>query len=165
MLFSKINIGDYMVYFYIFILKIIENMISTLRAIIISNGKKILGAILLFIVSIIWIISNSITIININIISILVFSFGSLFGSLIGSIIEEKLAFGNCLIICISSINIYDILRKKGYIITTINGNGMTGTKNIMLIILKRKRLKQILNTIKSLDNDAIIINAYTNID
>ena len=60
-----------MVYLYIFICKILENSIGTLRMIIVSNGKKIEGAILNFILSFIWIISISLVVLNNNIYKIL----------------------------------------------------------------------------------------------
>jgi uncharacterized protein YebE (UPF0316 family) len=153
-----------MIYLLIFLLKIIENMVSTLRILVLSNGNKVTSSILLFLTSIIWIISSSITIININLISVFVFSIGSLLGSYIGSILEEKIALGMCLIICISSYNIASILRKNGYIITSMNGSGMNGDKNIMFIVIKRKELKELYNNILLLDRSAIILKEYTNI-
>ena len=52
-----------MVYLSIFIFKIIEDALATLRLIVVSNGKKVFGAILQFIVTLIWIIltGNSFT--------------------------------------------------------------------------------------------------------
>ena len=55
-----------MIYFFIFSAKLLENAISTLRLIVVSSGKKIFGAILNLIVSIIWIFSTSLAIINIK---------------------------------------------------------------------------------------------------
>lgn len=153
-----------MIYLLIFLLKIVENMVSTLRILVLSSGNKIMSSILLFLTSIIWIISSSITIINISLISIIVFSFGSLLGSYIGSILEERIALGICLVICISSYNIDSILRKNGYIITSMCGSGMNGDKNIMFIVIKRKKLKELYNNILLLDKDAIILKEYTNI-
>ena len=53
-------------YILIFILKIIENTLSTLRLIIVSNGKKKIGAILNGFIATVWIFSISITIIDVN---------------------------------------------------------------------------------------------------
>ncbi|MBP3765947.1 MAG: DUF2179 domain-containing protein [Bacilli bacterium] len=153
-----------MIYVIIFILKIIENMISTLRIIFVSNQNKIIGSILLFLSSVIWILSSSITIINIDLISILVFSIGSFIGAYLGVFLEEKIALGTFLIICITSSNIEDKLRNMGYIITSLSGNGKDGIKNILFIVINRKNVKELFNSINKLDNKAIIINEYTNI-
>ena len=93
---------NYMIYLFIFICKILENSIATLRLIIVSNGKKIEGAILNFILSFIWIISTSLVVLNNNIYKILIFAIGSLIGSYIGSILEEKIALGNNMLYIIS---------------------------------------------------------------
>lgn len=153
-----------MIYIIIFILKILENMISTLRIIFVSNENKLIGSILLFISSIIWILSSSITIININLISILVFSLGSFIGAYSGIFLEEKIALGTLLIICITSFKIEDKLRNMGYIVTSLKGDGIKGNKNILFIVIERKNIKELLNNINELDNKAIVLNEYTNI-
>ena len=60
-----------MIYFFIFLAKILENTLSTLRIVVLGIGKKITGAVLLFLVCIVWILSNGLTIANINIYSII----------------------------------------------------------------------------------------------
>lgn len=90
------NSGDEMIYLLIFIFKMLENTILTLRIILVSNGKKCYGAILQVIVMIIWALTTSYVIINIkhNLLSLIPFSVGSGIGSYLGSLIEEKLALG-----------------------------------------------------------------------
>ena len=53
-----------MTYLLIFIMKVIENALATLRVIIVSNGKKLIGAILSLLMSIIWVISTSLVVQN-----------------------------------------------------------------------------------------------------
>lgn len=159
-----INIGDFMNYLLILFLKILENTLATLRLILVSNGKKWLGAILLFITSIIWIISSHIAIIDLNITMVLIFSLGSLIGSYIGSVLEEKLAFGNNVIFCISEKRITIDLRNLGYIVTEMEGNGIESKKFILMVVLKRKQNKEFIQNINSLDSNAIIISGNTNI-
>ena len=81
------------IYILIFICKIIENTLSTLRIIILSKGRKKLGAILQGIVATIWIFSARIIILNINddIMKIFAFILGSIIGSYVGSLVEEHL--------------------------------------------------------------------------
>ena len=75
----------------IFVSKIIENTLSTLRLILVSKGKKKIGALLQGLVASIWIFSTSIVITNINkdIYNIIFFITGSMLGSYLGSTIEE----------------------------------------------------------------------------
>ena len=153
-----------MKYLIIFILKIIENSLATLRLILVSNGKKWLGAFLLFTTSIIWIVSSHIAIIDINISMVLIFSVGSLLGSYIGSILEEKMAIGNNMLICITQKQMSEILRQNGYIITKVEGYGKDSKKEVLFVILKRNQNKDLISLIRSLDQEAIIVSEHTNI-
>ena len=153
-------------YILIFIFKVIENTLSTLRIILVANGKKLFGAILQGIIAIIWVISARIVIINIkeDPIKIIFFALGSLVGSYIGSLIEEKMALGSSLITAIineeESNLISRTLRKKGYIINTINSNNKERTITITVL---RKNINKVSNIIKMIDNDAIIISQNIN--
>lgn len=80
-----------MTYIIIFLFKFIENTLSTIRIIILSKGKKLLGAFLQGIVTLVWAISISMTIMDINDYKkILFFCLGASTGSYVGSYIEEK---------------------------------------------------------------------------
>ncbi len=68
-------------------------MLSTVRIIVIAKNKKILGAILNGLISLVWIFSTSMVISNINknILKIISFCLGAIIGSYLGSIIENKI--------------------------------------------------------------------------
>ena len=138
-----------MIYLYIFICKILENSIGTLRLIIVSNGKKLEGAILNFILSLIWIISTSLVVLNNNIYKILIFAIGSLIGSYIGSLLEEKIALGN---------NMLFVVSKKYKKISKLENTYLIN-KDILMIMVKRKKRKEIIDKILNIDNKAIIIS------
>lgn len=149
------------IYIAIFLSKIIENAVSTLRLIVVANGKKKLGALLQGVVALVWIISTGMVIIDINkdILKIVFFCLGSMFGSYLGSVIEEKIALGSNMLICITK-EIYenDIKNKLNkYKITTICEKD--NNYSILLILLKRKEIKNISNVIKSIDKNCIIIS------
>lgn len=151
-------------YFIIFSLKVIENALATLRLILVSNGKKLLGAILIFITSIIWVLTAGMVIVNINedAFKVLFFCLGSFVGSYVGSYIENKLALGSNLIICIidqEELPIIDKLRDKGFGITTIPGYGKDNKKYVLLIFEKRKKRIEITNEIIELSNSCMIIS------
>ena len=157
-------------YILIFIFKIIENTLSTLRIILVSNGKKIIGAILQGIASIVWVISTSLVVINIqkDPLKILAFTSGALIGSYIGSIIEEKLALGTNIITTIINKNLTEkiiyALKKQKHEAIILNGKNIYEQKNILLIIVKRKQNQNIIKLIKNIDKSAKIIieNAIT---
>lgn len=148
------------IYIFIFLAKIIENAIATLRLIVVSNGKKMLGAVLNFIISIIWLISTSLVVVDFkDPIKIIVFALGSFLGSFIGSLMEEKIAIGSNMLFTITSLDKTDLIKNElsnlKYNTYVLNSND----KNILIIMVLRKNRKQVLDIIKQIDNEAIIIS------
>ena len=147
-------------YLLIFFLKLIENALATLRLILVSNGKKLLGSILQFICSLIWVVSTIVVVDNLNkdVLKIFVFALGCLAGSYVGSFLEEKLALGNNMIICITSFDIMDEIRKNGFALTSTKGTGINETKNILFITISRKKKQNLIDLLRKLDENCFII-------
>lgn len=151
-----------LLYFIIFISKIIENALSTLRMIVVSNGKKKLGAFLNGIIAILWILVTGVVIIDINkdVFKIIFFCLGSIVGSYLGSVIEEKIALGSNMILAIIEskyINLIEnILNNKDYYTTFIDSKNKD--ISLLIIMVRRKKVNQILKTIKRIDENAIVI-------
>lgn len=150
-----------LIYMAIFFSKIIENAIGTLRLIVVANGKKKLGALLQGIVALVWIFVTGIVIIDINkdLLKILFFVIGSIVGSYLGSIIEEKIALGSNMLICITKERNEKYIKDKlnNYQITTICEKD--NNYSILLIVLKRKEIRKISKLLKGIDKDIIIIS------
>ena len=153
---------NFLIYFAIFIFKIIEDALATLRLIVVSNGKKKLGAILQFLVTLIWIILTSSVLIGLkdDIFKAIAFAFGSLFGSYLGSVLEEKIALGtNIFMVEIEnskSLKLIDILEKEKFNTSRVrSGND----KNTILVVTGRRKDKgKIVSLIRKIDEKAIIL-------
>ena len=150
-----------LIYLAIFLSKIIENAVGTLRLIVVSNGKKKLGALLQGIVAIVWIFGTGIVIVDINkdLFKIVIFVIGSIVGSYLGSIIEEKIALGSNMLICITKDKNEKIIKNKlnTFQITTICEKD--NNYSILLIVLKRKEITKISKILKKIDKNIIIIS------
>lgn len=149
----KNNNGDLMIYLAIFLSKIIENSLATLRIIVVSNGKKKLGAILQGLVALVWILVTGVVIIDVNkdIFKIIAFCLGSITGSYFGSLLEEKIALG-MVKITIDSIHYRSIYK-------ILNNYNPSIKKNKITIILKRKDIKTIISIIQKIDKNATIVS------
>ena len=154
------------IYLFIFLCKIAENMIATLRIIIINNNRKIMGALLQFTNTLIWILGTSLVIVDINkdILKILIFAVGSLVGSYLGSKMEEKLSLGDNLFICMTENKIDTMIRNNGYAVTLVKGKGLESKKNILFIVLPRYQNKQFMDLMKKIDPYASIVFLRTSI-
>lgn len=149
-------------YFTIFISKIIENALSTLRLIVVAKGKKIFGAILQFIIAFVWVITTGIVVVNIkeDPYKIIFFALGSLIGSYIGSIVEEKIALGNDLITVISNKYENEIIKElANNDLSVFKINGYINNKKIPILFItnEKKKRKNIIKIIKKIDNNSII--------
>lgn len=157
-------------YLAIFIAKIIENTLSTLRLIVVAKGKKLFGAILQFIIAFVWVITTGIVVVNVkdDPLKVVFFAFGSLIGSYLGSFIEEKIALGNDLIKIIIDKSEHERINNelsKKYFVTSIIGQKQNQDIVILLVIAKKKARNNIISLIQQLDKKAIItIEAIKNV-
>lgn len=154
-----------LLYIIIFIAKVIENAVGTLRLIVVSNGKKVLGAILQGIIAIIWICVTGVVVTNImeDPFKIVAFSLGSIVGSYLGSILEEKIALGNNLLMIITEqrneVTLTNKIREQDYAVTVVDAKGKDTDKSILLVFLPRKKIHVITKLTKQIDNNSLILS------
>ena len=148
-------------YLLIFFSKIIENTFSTLRIIVVANGKKKLGAILQGIVALVWIFVTGAVIVDVgkDPIKVIFFCLGTIIGSYLGSLLEEKLAIGNNNLICIIS-NKYEKKLKKLF---KYNKLYLNNKYSLFILNFKRKNRNKVLSTIKHIDSNSVIITENSN--
>ncbi len=151
------------IYAGIFICKIIEDALSTLRIIVVANGKKTVGAVLQFIIALIWVIVTGTVIINVqeDPWKILFFALGSLAGSYIGSYIEEKIALGtNVFMVETDEAIAKELIKKIKRSKLKVNSvKGSKEGKSLLMITSPRKKTNEVIEIIRSLDEKAIIIS------
>lgn len=152
------------IYFTIFISKVIENSLATLRLIVVANGKKVLGAFLQFAIALVWIVVTGMVVVNLtkDPLKIVFFALGSFVGSYCGSLIEEKLAMGDSMLIGITKKDNEDILtsaiRDEGYAVTVLEGNGLEQTSSVLMIVVPRKKRNTVVRMIKNIDHKSMIV-------
>src|SRR4030042_5536128 len=145
--------------FLIFIARIADVSLGTLRIIFISKGKKYLAPLLGFIEIFIWI--RAITRIFENLYNwtcYFAYAAGFAAGNFIGIVVKEKISLGVELIRIITSKEATDLiraLRERGYGITYITANGSQGEVGIIYSIIKRSDLKEFVEFMKKLNHNA----------
>jgi uncharacterized protein YebE (UPF0316 family) len=137
----------------IFIARIGDVSINTLRIIYMLHGKKWISTILGFFESLIWVLAISQIFQNIDsTITYFAYAGGFACGVYVGMIIEEKLAIGRVVVRVIEpSINndLISFLDQNGYRYSNILGQSKEGEVNILFTVIKREKLKTIINIIK----------------
>ncbi|HHT39075.1 MAG: DUF5698 domain-containing protein [Acholeplasmatales bacterium] len=159
---------DPLILILIFVFKIIEVTVSTLRIILINKGFRKIGVILAAVEIILWLIlaSTVITGISESPMKGVAYGLGFIFGVFTGSILEEKLAFGKVLIQAITPIEnghiIAASLRKNGYGVTILDGKGKEEKRLILMILANRRDISIAVSTIKEIEPTAMIVSHET---
>lgn len=153
-----------MTYIFIFFAKTLENALCTFRLIVVSNGKKLLGALLNAVISFIWVITTGMVVMKgFHIKKIVAFLAGCFLGSYLGSYFEEKMALGNNLLLCITSDQKRNLLEQKlqfsGFKCTYTRAGSKENIQNILFIFVPRKKIKNVLKIIHQVDETAIVFS------
>lgn len=159
--------GDMMIYILIFFLKLLENAIGTIRMIVCTNGKKFIGAILQFLIGIVWVVSASLTITDMmnDPFKIFIFALGSAVGSYVGCFVEEQIALGDVVFFAITKDEkVLDILEKENLSFTVFLGSGVKQESYIIILAIPRKRKKEVISLLKNQDEKIMIISEFADI-
>lgn len=148
----------------IFVAKIVEVTIGTLRQILVVKGYR-KSAVLLAIMEIflwVFIASKVITGLSEKPLNGIAYGLGFAAGVYLGSIIEQKLAFGMLLVQTITTDKkggeIASALREKGYGVTTVDAKGKVDSRKILMIYANRRGSQEIVEQILLIDPTAMIV-------
>lgn len=138
----------------IFLARIIDVSIGTIRIIFVSRGKKYLAPILGFCETVIWLIAMGQIMQNVsNIVCYIAYGAGFAAGTLVGMIIEEKLALGILvlrIILTEKDDSVKENLIKNGFGITVVDAHGANGKVKLIYTVIKRKSLDKVTQIIES---------------
>lgn len=144
-----------LIYIGIFLAKLIEVSLATLRAVLNNRGQKLVAATIGFFEVMLWIYLASIVLKDVSSdpLKVVVYCLAFSCGNYVGVTLEEKIALGMSVIeILVSETeakNLAKILRDEGYGVTTIESYGKEDKKVIVKTYLKRKQLNHAVSIIK----------------
>ncbi len=137
----------------IFLARVIDVTLGTIRIISVSRGNRILAPIVGFFEILIWLLAMGQIMQNLtNPIYYIAFAAGFAVGNFVGIYIEDKLAMGTSLIQVITQKDCNELvtcLHSTGYGVTTVQAQGAKGTVKIVYIVAKRKEVCDITKVIK----------------
>jgi uncharacterized protein YebE (UPF0316 family) len=150
-------------YIAIFLAKILEVSLMTVRTVLITRGEKVYGSIIGFVEVVIWLYVVSVVLVGIkdDPIRMIVYALGFACGNYLGSFLEEKLALGILTINIIAAQEngekIALVLRKQNIGVTSITAEGINEVKKMLVIHTKRKRKNEIIKLIESTEINCVI--------
>jgi uncharacterized protein YebE (UPF0316 family) len=136
----------------IFMARICDVSIGTMRIIFVSKGKRNIAPFLGFFEVLIWIIAISKIMQNLdNYINYVAYAAGFATGNFVGMIIEEKLAMGIQMIRVFAhekGLELVQALNVKGYGATVVEAQGARGNIHLIYTIINRNELANVLDVI-----------------
>jgi uncharacterized protein YebE (UPF0316 family) len=143
----------------IFISRIADQSIGSMRLIFLSKGYRFIAPMLGFFEVIIWLIAVSQIMKHLdNVLCYIAYGAGFAMGNFIGMTLEERISIGTVLVRLIPTLNtneLIDNLRNNNFGLTTVDAEGSKGNVKIIISIINRKDLKDYISIINKTNPNA----------
>lgn len=145
----------------IFVLRIFDVSLDTMRVIFAIRGKRGIAALLGFAQAMIWIfaVGNAVKHLD-SILHIVGYAGGYATGTWVGITIEQAIAYGVAQIRVVSrhaGVEIAEALRARGYGVTEFPGFGRDGSVEIVQSVVQRGQVDGVLEIIEAHDAEAFV--------
>jgi uncharacterized protein YebE (UPF0316 family) len=145
----------------IFLLRVSDMTLDTLRVLFVMRGRKVIAWILGFFQSAIFVLAISSVLSQLdNPLNIIGYAAGFATGVVVGMIIEERLAIGHTHLNIVSSrlgSAIAEHLREQGYAVTEVPARGKDGMVSMLSVSVLRKNTDVVRKLVNEIDPDAFI--------
>jgi uncharacterized protein YebE (UPF0316 family) len=145
--------------FLIFLSRIADQSIGTMRLIFLSKGYRFIAPMLGFFEVIIWLVAVSQIMKHLdNALCYIAYGAGFAMGNFIGMTLEERLSIGTVLVRVIPTVNtdaLIEKLRLNNFGFTTVDAEGSRGGVKIFISIINRKDLKEYISIVNQINPNA----------
>ena len=145
----------------IFVLRVSDMTLDTLRVLMVMRGRKALAWILGFFQAAIFIVAISSVLQNLdNPLNVIGYASGFATGNVVGMLIEERLAIGFTHLSIVSprrGAAVAERLREDGYAVTEIAGRGRDGMVTLLHVGVRRKNVEAARKVVNEVDEEAFI--------
>ena len=146
--------------FLIFISRVFDVSLGTLRIIFVNRGMKYLAPIIGFFEVLIWLIVIGQVMQNLtNVTNYIAYASGFAMGNFVGIFLEQKLAMGIVLLRIITMKNARELIahfRGLGYRVTNVPATANDGKVEIIFLPVKRKDIRNVIAAIKKYNENAL---------
>lgn len=150
---------EYWIPLFIFVARVVDVSMGTLRIIFVSRGMRIRAALLGFVEVLLWLIIVTQIFQNLdNWVNYIAYAGGFSVGTFLGITFERKLKVGTVIIRVITNEDASGLisrLKNAGFMITRVGAEGGNGPVEIIFTIIKRKRWNEAIEIIESFDKEA----------
>ena len=152
---------DILGYLLIFLARLADVSLGTIRMIMVIRGKRIIAACVGFAEVTIYILAISRVLSAMdNLFNVLAYALGFATGNYVGIFLEEKMALGSIIAQVILEHDVEELvekLRDSGFGVTVVEGCGRKGVRHLLSVTLQRKKLSKLYNIIDNHDKKAFV--------
>jgi uncharacterized protein YebE (UPF0316 family) len=139
----------------IFLARIMDVSINTIRIIYVLGGRRLTATLLGFFESFIWLMAIRQIFEHLdNWVCYVAYPGGFAMGILVGMMIEERIAYGKVIVRIITRKDVQELLAyltRNQFRYTRVNTEGLDGPENLVFTVLPRENLEELLATMKSI--------------
>ncbi len=143
----------------IFLSRVIDVSMGTVRVIFVSRGMKYLAPLVGFLEVLVWLLAVGQVMRNLaNPVCYIAYAGGFAMGNYIGIVIADRLSLGLVLVRVITrkdATSLIQFFRDADYGVTTVDAHGKTGQVKIVFTIVPRKELARAVAIIKQFNSQA----------
>lgn len=144
----------------IFVARILDVSLGTVRTILVFRGRKYTAAVIGFVEILIWLVAAREVIHNLDTWYLAVaYAAGFAAGNVVGVHLESKLAIGEELVRAVSrdrSVDLAGELRRRGHAVVELEGRSDETPVEVLLVVEKRRKIPALLRSIDATDPSAI---------
>lgn len=145
----------------IFLLRVSDMSLDTIRVLFVFRGRKGLAWLLGFFQSLLFVIAITSVLANLdNPWNIVAYAAGFATGNVVGMYIENWLAVGHIHMTIFSPFSgprIADELRNVGFGVTEVSGRGRSGMVSVLHVAVLRKKVHEVEKIVLEMDKDAFV--------
>ena len=143
----------------IFLARIVDVSMGTIRILFISRGSKYFAPLIGFFEVLIWLLAIGQIMQNLtNVFCYIAYAGGFAAGTFIGMIIEQRLAVGYIMVRVVTNRDaseLIEYLKSADFGVTHVAARGITGRARVVFSIVKRRNLKKIIEIIREYNPNA----------
>jgi len=158
------SIPVWMLCILIFVLRICDVTLGTVRTVAIVKGYINVAVVLGFFEVLIWVlaVSQVISRINESIFLALAFAGGFAAGNAVGILVERRLAMGTSVVRILSNshgVEIAEAIRGDGHDVTFFQGEGSAGPVTLVYALTPRRQARRMLDCARSIDPELLYVS------
>ncbi len=152
-------VGYFLVPFLIFMVRVTDVSMGTIRIILISRGIRYYASLIGFFEVLIWLFAIGQIMQNLDSpVHYIAYAAGFGLGNFVGITIERKLSFGVRVVRIVThedATELIRVLKDKEYGVTSINGEGTRGPVKMIFSVIRKGHVAEVVEIIKRLHPDA----------